>query len=180
MVEHRATVVVPALRAQVYAMWSRLSDFPKYMHFVEEVLPLDERRTHWVANIVGRHEWDAINEGWIAGQQIGWRSYEGLANTGRVTFEDAEPGQTRLTVHLAYEPPLGVVGELGETLGAGKAFEHALQQDLDNFARMVEQAPPGTTDPHASRYIYNPDSAVAEGRTRAQWPSQEVPPEFEW
>lgn len=180
VIEHHAEVIIPAPRAQVVAMWSHLTDFPKYMHFVEEVLPLGEGRTHWVANIVGRHEWDAIAHDDVAGRQIGWRSYAGLENAGRVTFDDVEPGKTRVTVYIAYDPPLGPVGELGEHLGGGASFEKALQRDLDNFARMVAEAPAGATDPHASPYIYNPESAVAEGHTRAQWPSQEVPHEFEW
>lgn len=180
MVEHRAEVVIPAPPEQVFTLWSHLTDFPKYMHFVEEVLPLGDDRTHWVADIVGRHEWVAVPEGCIAGRQIGWRSVSGLKNSGRVTFEAVAPGQTRLTVRLAYEPPLGPAGEVGEALGAGTAFEHALQHDLENFATMVAATPPGATDPRASTYLYNPDSAVAEGKTRAQWPTQNIPPEFEW
>lgn len=180
MVEHSGEVVVNAPREQVYALWAHLADFPQYMHFVEQVEPLGDHRTHWVANIVGRHEWDAEDEGWIEGRQIGWRSYAGLQTSGQVTFEDAEPGRTRIRVQIAYEPPLGVAGELGEALGAGKVFEQALQRDLDNFARMVAAAKPGATDPHLSTYLYNPDSAVAEGRAMGQWPKLEVPHEFDW
>ncbi len=66
------------------------------------------------------------------------------------------------------------------TLGAGKAFQQALQRDLDNFAKMVAEAPPGATDPHLSRYLYNPQSAVAEGKTMGQWAHLEVPHEFDW
>jgi uncharacterized membrane protein len=150
------------------------------MHFVEEVTPLADRRTHWVADIVGRREWDAVNEDWIPDRQVGWRSVAGLENSGRVTFEDAGMGRTKLTVRIAYEPPLGVIGDAGEALGAGSAFEEALRHDLENFATMVAQAPAGATDPRASEYLYNPDSALAEGRTRPQWPGQEIPNEFEY
>lgn len=180
MVEHSAEVVVSAPREQVYALWAHLEDFPKFMHFVEQVEPLGDHRTHWVANIVGRHEWDAEEEGWIEGRQIGWRSYAGLENHGRVTFEDAGPEQTRVRVQLTYEPPLGVAGELGEALGAGREFIQALQHDLENFARMVAEAVPGARDPHLSTYLYNPDSAVAEGRTMGQWRKLEIPHEFDW
>jgi uncharacterized membrane protein len=180
VVEHWAEVVVNAPRAQVYLMWEHLEDFPQYMHFVQQVLPLGEHRTHWVAHVVGRHEWDALDEDWIEGRQIGWRSYAGLRNSGRVTFDDAGPGQTRVRVRISYEPPLGVVGDVGESLGAGKTFDHALQRDLDNFAKMVAAAPVGASDPHLSRYLYNPQSAVAEGKTMEHWPHQEVPREFDW
>jgi uncharacterized membrane protein len=49
--------------------------------------------------------------------------------------------QTLVDVFIAYNPPAGALGDAGEKLGAGSRFEKALQQDLDNFARMVDQAP---------------------------------------
>ncbi len=50
-------------------------------------------------------------------------------------------------------------------LGSGKRFENALQHDLDNFARMVAQAPPGALDPMSSDYLFHEDSAAAKGQT---------------
>jgi hypothetical protein len=65
---------------------------------------------------------------------------------------------------LAYDPPAGALGDLGEVLGAGKALEAALQKDLENFAQMVREAPPGALDPESSSYIFHKDSAAARGK----------------
>src|SRR6266581_5958090 len=50
-------------------------------------------------------------------------------------------------------------------LGGDSQFETALQNDLNHFARMVEEAPPGALDPMSSHYLFHSDSAVAEGTT---------------
>lgn len=163
--EHQASVTVNAPINQVYTLFTHFNDFPKFMSFVNEVSYYDDQRSHWVADVVGRHEWDAVNENWLENRQIGWRSYNGLENTGRVTFQTAGPMMTRIDVVVAYNPPAGVLGDIGEGLGAGSTFEGKLQHDLDNFARMVDQAPPGALDPTSSNYLFHGDSAVSKGTT---------------
>src|SRR5579884_306977 len=166
--EHHASVVVNAPIHQVYALFSHFNDFPKFMHFVKEVTYYDDQRSHWVADVVGRHEWDAQNENWVENRQIGWRSYNGMENAGRVTFQTVGPMQTQVDVYVTYNPPAGVAGDVGESLGAGARFEQALQHDLDNFARMVDQAPEGALDPNSSNYLFHSDSAAATGTTTSR------------
>ncbi len=163
--EHHASVTVNAPINQVYSLFTHFNDFPKFMSFVSEVTYYDEQRSHWVANVVGRHEWDAANEGWIENRQIGWRSYNGLENTGRVTFQTVGPMMTQVDVFVAYNPPAGVLGDVGEGLGAGSTFESKLQHDLNNFANMVHQSPQGALDPTSSNYLFHGDSAAAKGTT---------------
>jgi hypothetical protein len=138
------------------------------MSFVKEVTYYDDQRSHWVAEVVGRHEWDAQNEDWVENRQIGWRSYNGFENTGRVMFQTTGPMQTLVDVFINYNPPAGVVGDVGEKLGAGSRFENVLQHDLDNFARMVDQAPPGALDPQSSSYLFHSGSAAAKGTTTSR------------
>ncbi len=168
LTEHGAAVDVNAPVHQVYALFTHFNDFPKFMSFVKEVTYYDDQRSHWVAEIVGRHEWDAINEDWVEDRQVGWRSINGFENTGRVTFEPLGPDQTRVNVLIRYNPPAGVLGDVGEKLGAGSRFENALQHDLDNFARMVDQAPPGALDPTSSNYLFHSGSAAAKGKTTSR------------
>src|SRR5437660_12578648 len=163
--EHGAAVDVNAPVHQVYALFTHFNDFPKFMSFVKEVTYYDDQRSHWVAEIVGRHEWDAINEDWVEDRQVGWRSINGFENTGRVTFEPLGPDQTRVNVLVRYNPPAGVLGDVGEKLGAGSRFDNILQHDLDNFARMVNEAPPGALDPTSSNYLFHSGSAAARGKT---------------
>ena len=162
MAEHHVSVTVKAPVHQVYELFTHFNDFPKFMRFVKEVTYYDDQRSHWVAQIAGRHEWDAINENWIADRQVGWRSTNGLENNGLVTFQQTGPDQTMVNVFLTYNPPAGALGGLVEAL-RGDRFDEALREDLGRFARMVEDAPPGALDPMSSSYLFNSESAVATG-----------------
>lgn len=162
---HHASVVVNAPVSQVYAMFSHFNDFPKFMSFVKEVTYYDNQRSHWVAEVAGRHEWDAVNDNWVPDQQIGWRSTNGIENFGKVTFQPTNANQTQVDVFINYNPPAGVLGDLGENLGVGNRFDNALQNDLNHFAKMVDQAPAGALDPNASNYLFHEDSAAAKGTT---------------
>lgn len=167
-VEHHATVTVNAPVEQVYPLFTHFNDFPKFMHFVKEVTYRDEQNSHWVAEVAGEHEWDAVNEDWVANQQIGWRATRGLDNFGKITFEPTGTNQTKVHASVNYVPPQGVLGQVGEKLGAGSRFEHALQSDLDHFAHMVDNAPAGALDPTSSSYLFHAESAAARGETTPQ------------
>jgi uncharacterized membrane protein len=162
---HHASVTVDAPVHQVYTLFSHFNDFPKFMSFVKEVTYYDDKTSHWVVDVAGRHEWDAVNEQWIPDQQIGWRSTKGLDNFGKVTFEPAGPNRTKVDVYVNYNPPAGILGDVGEKLGAGSRFEQALQNDLNHFAQMVDEAPPGALDPTSSSYLFHSKSAAAKGTT---------------
>jgi len=165
LAEHHASVTVNAPVHQVYELFTHFNDFPKFMSFVKEVTYYDDQRSHWVAEAVGQHEWDAVNENWVEDQQIGWRSTSGLENMGKVTFQPNGANQTRVDVYIYYNPPAGVLGDVGEKLGGGSRFDNILQHDLDNFARMVNEAPPGALDPTSSNYLFHSGSAAARGKT---------------
>ncbi len=165
MAEHHASVSVHAPVHQVYSMFTHFNDFPKFMSFIKEVTYYDDQKSHWVADVVGQHQWDAVNENWIEDRQIGWRSTDGLSNSGLVTFQSAGKDRTQVNVSISYDPPVGILGDVAESLGVGGSFERRLQQDLDHFAQMVEQAPAGALDPMSSDYLFHSDSAAAKGTT---------------
>ena len=165
MAQHNASVTVNAPVHQVYQLFSHFNDFPKFMSYIKEVTYYDNERSHWVADVIGHHEWDAINENWISDKQIGWRSTDGLENSGVVRFTPVGDMTTKLEVTLNYNPPAGVLGDIGEKLGVGKKFEQTMQHDLDNFAELVAQAPRGALDPESSSYLFHEDSAAAKGQT---------------
>ncbi|HEX4203757.1 MAG TPA: SRPBCC family protein [Ktedonobacteraceae bacterium] len=166
--DHHAQVTVNAPVHQVYALFSHFNDFPKFMTFVKEVTYYDDRSSHWAADVAGHHEWDAVNDTWIPDQQIGWHSTKGLENSGKVTFAPVGNNQTRIDVDLRYNPPAGILGNIGEKLGAGSHFENVLEHDLQHFARMVDEAPVGALDPNSSNYLFHGDSAAAKGKTTAR------------
>lgn len=162
---HTASVTLNAPVHQVFQLFSHFNDFPKFMSYVKEVTYKDSQTSHWVADVIGHHEWDAANENWITDKQIGWRSTSGTDNHGLVTFEPSGADQTKVVVAITYDPPAGIAGDVGEKLGAGKAFEVKLQGDLDKFAQMVAQAPSGALDPESSNYLFHDDSAAAKAQT---------------
>lgn len=165
LAEHHAVVTVNAPVHQVYGLFTHFNDFPKFMSFVKEVTYYDNQRSHWVAEVVGKHEWDAVNDNWMEDRQIGWYSTNGLENNGKVTFQSLGNNQTQVDVYVNYNPPAGLLGDIGENLGAGSNFNSKLQHDMDNFAQMVDQAPPGALDPNSSNYLFHADSAAAKGTT---------------
>lgn len=165
MPEQHASVTIHAPVEQVYALFTHFDDFPKFMHFVKEVTYYDEQRSHWVVHVLNDHEWDAVNEDWIPNKQIGWRSTRGLQNTGKVKFRAISPQQTIVDVYLHYVPPTGPLGVLGDSLGGNTYFARILQEDLNHFAAMVEQAPAGALDPMSSHYLFHKESAVTRGET---------------
>ena len=177
MSEHHASVTVHAPVQQVYAFFTHFNDFPKFMSFVKEVTYYDEQRSHWVAHIVGDNEWDAINENWIPDQQIGWRSTSGLSNTGLVRFAPMGDDRTRVDVSISYTPPAGILGKAADTIGIEERFAEILQHDLEQFERMVEEAPRGALDPMQSHYLFHNDSAVTRhGATSRQSQSMDADP----
>lgn len=165
---HHAEVTVNAPAHQVYSLFTHFNDFPKFMTFVKEVTYNDDQSSHWVAHIVGRHEWDAVNENWLTDQQVGWRSTNGLNNFGKVTFTPTSSEQTKIDVSISYDPPAGILGEAGEKLGGGSHFQTALEHDLTHFAQMVDQAPAGALDPTSSHYLFHADSAASKGQTTSK------------
>jgi uncharacterized membrane protein len=167
MAGHRVSVTVNAPIHQVYEMFTHFNDYPKFMRYVREVTYVDDQRSHWVVDMFGTHEWDAVNEDWVPDRQVGWRSVSGLRNSGRVSFTPISPQRTLVDVELAYDPPAGLLGDAGEALGAGDEFERHLLHDLQNFTFMVEGAPPDALDPSSSSYLFHAHSAAAEDRTTA-------------
>ena len=165
---HHASVAVNAPVHQVYSLFTHFNDFPKFMSFVKEVTYYDNQRSHWVAEVAGRHEWDAVNDNWVPDQQIGWRSTNGMENYGKVTFQPMNNNQTQVDVFVNYNPPVGVLGDIGENLGVGGRFDQALQNDMTHFARMVDEAPAGALDPNSSNYLFHADSAAAKGTTTSR------------
>lgn len=163
--EAHASVTIHAPLHQVYGLFTHFNDFPKFMSFVKEVTYINNEKSHWVAEVLGQHEWDAVNEDWVPDRQIGWRSTDGFENAGRVTFQPEGADNTHVDVYISYNPPAGPLGQAVNKLGGESNFQHKLQHDLDNFAKMVHQAPAGALDPTSSNYLFHSGSAAAKGTT---------------
>jgi uncharacterized membrane protein len=141
-IEVEKTISVDAPVEQVWDVWSRFENFPRFMTHLCEVQRLDEDRSHWVA--VGPAgvpvEWDAVVTEWVPQQFLGWSSVEGseIETSGQVRFRPTPSGQTQLDVRLAYTPQAGAAGHaVASLLGADP--KRAMDEDLVRFKSLLEE-----------------------------------------
>ncbi|MGL5836931.1 MAG: SRPBCC family protein [Sphingorhabdus sp.] len=111
-----SSVTINRPAQEVYALFRDFSRLPEFMENIERIDVLDERLSHWVVKAPGgaKVEWDARVTEDIEGRSITWQSETGadVANSGRITFDDAGPRGTVVTATIAYDPPAGLVGKL--------------------------------------------------------------------
>jgi uncharacterized membrane protein len=152
---------------ECYRFWRSFENLPRFMHSLEAVHQLDERRSHWVAKgpLATRLEWTAEITADRPGEELAWRSLDdsGAANAGSVRFEPAPAGRgTIVRVSLHYSP-------LGGALGAGlvKLLGHdpqsRVREDLRRFKQVMETGEIPTTrgQPAGRRSLL--------GRVTQQW-----------
>jgi uncharacterized membrane protein len=134
------SVEVQAPVGDVFTYWSNLEHFPSIMRNIEEVRIIDRETSHWrVSGPLGKSvEFDAKTTEMSPERGIGWNSIGGDVDTsGEVRFEEVGPGRTRIVVTMNYaDPPGGKVGEV--VASAVSNPESMLREDLENFARKVE------------------------------------------
>ncbi len=120
---------------RVYRLWTNFEQFPSFMDNVKSVTKLSGNKYHWVAEIGGKKvEWDAEVMRNVPNREIAWRSVSGDQNAGEVRFEPMNGG-THLYVTITYDPPMGVLGELGDKLTQRMSGD--TEEDLKNFKKLV-------------------------------------------
>jgi uncharacterized membrane protein len=147
----RTTLTVNRPQEEVYTFWRELENLPQFMHHLDEVRQLDERRSHWVAAVPGGRghlKWEATLEADEAPRRLAWRSVPGAVvdHAGEVRFEAAPGGRgTEVHVHLSYHPPAGGAGT-GAARLFNPAFERMVKEDLRRFKHVMEAGEVPTTD----------------------------------
>ncbi len=132
----KKSIEVNAPVHDVYELWSDFSRFPSFMHNVKEVRKLGGDKWHWVAEIGGKKvEWDAQVIKNVPDREIAWKSVSGDENSGQVYFEP-KGNVTRVDLRINYEPPMGIVGEMADTLTQRMSGD--TEEDLKNFKKMAE------------------------------------------
>jgi uncharacterized membrane protein len=132
-------IIVNAPVAQVFAFWRNFENFPRFMENIESIQVTGEDMTHWKTRgpLGTSVEWDAKTTSVQENRKIAWQSTQGKIEThGAVTFEEAGPDQTKVTVGLEYQTPGGVLGE-----AVAKMFsdpEDQLEEDLGRFKQVAE------------------------------------------
>jgi uncharacterized membrane protein len=146
------TITVNAPLDRVFDFWSRYENFPRFMAHVREVRPeIGSNRSHWVvAGPAGVPiAWDTIVTEFVPNEVLAWETVPGslVKHCGRVRFEEAPGGGTRLDIHMCYDPPGGALGHAVAAL-FGSDPRSALNEDLVRFQTLLET---GKTRAHGER-----------------------------
>lgn len=145
MGEHSASATVHAPVHEAYEFFTHFNDYPKFLSFIKKVTYHDHDRSHWVADVLGRDEWDAVNQDWKKDQQVGWSSTNGFQNVGTITFQEIGQDETRITMQINFKTPPGVQGD--------EQFQKTLEKDLTDFAQWVNSYPQGALNPNSPHYL---------------------------
>ncbi len=137
--EVRQSIEVNAAPEDVFRVWSRFEDFPRFMYNIIEVRKTGDRTYRWITEgPLGQSiEWDSEITQIVPGRLIAWRSTTaGIENAGEVHFESA--GRvTRVYAVMTYDQPVGPIGKL-VALATGSDPDSTLRQDLSRFKQLVE------------------------------------------
>ena len=133
VIEKSIEINVP-VRA-VYNQWTQFEEFPNFMEGVRQVKQIDDRHLHWKADIGGKEkEWDAEITEQIPDERIAWRSRDGAANAGVVTFHRLSDSKSKVMLQLEYDPE-GFVEHAGDAVGV---VSQRILCDLERFKTFIE------------------------------------------
>ncbi|OPZ83144.1 MAG: Polyketide cyclase / dehydrase and lipid transport [bacterium ADurb.Bin429] len=135
---HEASILVNAPADTCFAIWSQLENLPRIMKHIERVQMTGSNTSHWDARVMGVHlEWDAITTALHPTDAIAWTATEGVQNSGSVRFVPTPEG-CRIIVHLMYDPPYGILGDLAAIARVNDEFYDDLMDDLQRFKEAIE------------------------------------------
>lgn len=133
-IDDSVNVQVPVRTA--YNQWTQFEDFPHFMKGVQEVRQLDDKRLRWRAEVWGKDlEWDSEITKQIPDRMIAWRSISGPDNGGFVEFTPISPTETKVNVHIEYEPE-GLMENVGAAVGAASSRVHT---ELERYKDFLEK-----------------------------------------
>jgi uncharacterized membrane protein len=136
----RTHVVVSRPRAEVYAFWRRLENWPLFMRHLDHIDELDERTSAWRLKIPERDiRWEARIVKDEKDTELSWNSVEGavIRNTGKINFSDTPGKGTRIDVMIVYGVPAGPIGErMAELLTP--AFRQRVEEDIHHYREYLE------------------------------------------
>ena len=95
----------------VFALISRVEEFPRYARNLVEVRKIGPRTYRWVARLGGvTLTWDSIISEFRRPTRLSWRSMRGFENTGTYTLARS-PAGTRVDLVIDYRMTGALVGD---------------------------------------------------------------------
>jgi uncharacterized membrane protein len=140
-VEFQKEISVNAPVDQVFALWSDVEDFPRFMEHVLEVHVVGPGLTSWtVRGPLGVPvHFEAETTVFKPTEEIAWKSIDNatVPNAGRIQFRSNPDGTTRISVHLSYTPPAGIFGNVVAWL-MGDDPRELMNVDLMRFKSLLD------------------------------------------
>jgi uncharacterized membrane protein len=131
--EEGIEVDVPVRTA--YNQWTLFEEFPRFMEGVESVTQVSDTRNHWVTEIAGvRREFDTEITEQTPDQRIAWRTIDGPAHAGVVTFHRLDEGRSKVMLQMDFDPD-GFLENVADKLGFVKA---RVAGDMERFKEFIE------------------------------------------
>jgi uncharacterized membrane protein len=151
-IEIDKTITVHASVADVFDLWERFENFPKFMEHVREVEidKHDPLRSHWIVDGPWRApiKFDAVTTHVERLKEIAWATVpnQPIEHTGVVKFE-AVPEGTRVQLRMTYRPPGGLIShEVARLLHSDPKAR--MDEDLVRMKSLLED---GRTRAHGQR-----------------------------
>ncbi|GAA2956358.1 SRPBCC family protein [Streptomyces flavovirens] len=134
------TVDIKAPVAVTWALWSDVTQWPKFLSHVRRVDPMDERRFSWQLALPGADKAFVAELTEVVPQdRIAWKTIEGVHHAGVVTFHRLDDTSSRVALQIEYDPK-GFV----ERLGALTNLDSVLASyDLGEFQKLAESTARG-------------------------------------
>ena len=135
------TVTINRPARELYAFWRDPTNLLMVMDNIQAIEVIDETRSRWTVKAPAGREvsWESVITKDAPGEEITWQSAPGadVANSGRITFQDAGTRGTVVRAVIAYDPPGGVIGQF-----IAKLFQREpriqTRRDLRRFKQLME------------------------------------------
>ncbi|MGW4310268.1 SRPBCC family protein [Streptomyces californicus] len=129
------TIDVKAPVAITWALWSDVTQWPRFLSHVQRVDPIDERRFAWQLSLPGADKnFVAELTEVVTENRIAWKTIEGVHHAGVVTFHRIDASTSRVALQIEYDPQ-GFI----ERVGALTNLDSVLANyDLGEFQKLAE------------------------------------------
>ncbi len=173
----RATALVQASPADLYALWRDTESAPKWQEMITDVIATGPRTSHWVMKADDKTiEWDSEILADEPGRRIAWRSVAGDSNNaGEVVFEPA-PGNRGTIVTVLQEFRQGKFATAAQTIFSRNP-KQAVIENLRHFKAFAEtgEIPRTQGQPHGPRGASGSMKASVYGEKIGVPPGEERP-----
>ena len=135
------SVTINRSAQELYEFWRNPENLTQVMENVISIELLGPDRSRWTVKAPAGNEvsWESVITKEVPGQEIYWQSAEGadIANSGRITFQEAGERGTVVRAVIAYDPPGGAIGQLVAKL-LQREPRIQTRRDLHRFKQLME------------------------------------------